>query len=61
MPPTAAATTVAPAIASRRPSFSKRITRQPSLAAIRASSASGLTATGLPTARSIGRSEAESE
>ena len=53
--------TLTPAIASRRPSRSNRMTCQPSSAAIRASSASGLTATGLPTARSMGRSEAESE
>ena len=44
----------------RRPSRSKRRTSQPSSRATRASSASGLTATGWPTARSIGRSDSES-
>ena len=44
----------------RRPSCSKRMTSQPSSRATRASSASGLTATGWPTARSIGRSDSES-
>ena len=61
MVPLAAAASVAPPIASRLPSRSNRITRHPPAAAILASSASGFTATGLPTARSIGRSEAESE
>ena len=46
---------------SRRPSCSKRMTSQPSSRATRRSSASGLTATGWPTARSIGRSDSESE
>ena len=46
---------------SRRPSRSKRSICQPSSLAIAASGGSGLTATGLPTARSIGRSESESE
>src|SRR3982750_4701992 len=45
----------------RRPRRSKRRTCQPSSRAIAASGGSGLTATGLPTARSIGRSESESE
>ena len=46
---------------SRRPSRSKRRISQPSSRATRASSESGLTATGWPTARSIGRSDSESE
>ena len=49
------------AILQPRPSVSKRMISQPSSRATRASSASGLTATGCPTARSIGRSDSESE
>src|SRR6185312_6646619 len=52
-PPSAAAAASEPATARRRPSRSKRSTSQPSSRAIRASVASGFTATGLPTARSI--------
>ena len=50
-----------PRSCSRRASLSKRMIRQPSSRAIRSSSASGFTATGWPTARSIGRSDSESE
>ncbi len=46
---------------SRRPSRSKRRISQPSARATRRSSASGLTTTGCPTSRSIGRSDSESE
>jgi len=53
----AAAAATVPATASRRPSFSNLITRQPRCFATCASWASGLTATGLPTSSSIGRSE----
>ena len=58
-PPTAAAATAAPAKRSRR--RSKRRISQPSSRATRASVLSGCTATGWPTARSIGRSDSESE
>src|SRR5262249_20133395 len=60
-PPAAAGSAVAPAIASFRPSCSNRITCQSSWRAIVSRSASGLTTTALPTARSIGRSLTESE
>src|SRR5204863_7875945 len=59
-PPTAAAPSAAAPTRRRRPSRSKRSTSQPSSRATRESSASGFTATGWPTARSIGRSDSES-
>ena len=55
----AAAATAAPAKRSRR--RAKRRISQPSSRATRASVLSGCTATGWPTARSIGRSDSESE
>ena len=59
--PTSAARRIAAAAFNRRPRVSKRMTAQPSSRATRVSTASGLTATGWPTARSIGRSDSESE
>ena len=50
----------AAAIRSRRPRRSNRMISHPSSRATRASSLSGLTATGCPTSRSIGRSDSES-
>ena len=59
--PATVASSVTAIATSRRPRRSKRSVSQPSSLAIAASGGSGLTATGLPTARSIGRSESESE
>ena len=60
-PPAAAAASAAAATFRRRCRRSKRRISQPSSRATRASVLSGLTATGWPTARSIGRSDSESE
>src|SRR4051812_48340985 len=60
LPTSAASPSAAPAF-SRRPRVSKRRTAHPSSRATRARTASGFTATGWPTARSIGRSDSESE
>src|SRR6185295_15312181 len=59
--PTRAASAKAATAFRRRPSCSKRMISQPSWRATRRSSASGLTTTGWPTVRSIGRSDSESE
>src|SRR4051812_13124686 len=59
--PTSAASPIATPALSRRPSVSNRRTAHACSRATRARTASGLTATGWPTARSIGRSDSESE